>query len=54
MQKTPAVLLYGRSFVRLLRAINKLFLYQEVLKQNIGYYIILILIFNRSIDKADR
>ena len=26
-------------FVRLLRAINKLFLYQEVLKQNIGYYI---------------
>lgn len=39
--KTPAVLLYGRSFVRLLRAINKLFLYQEVLKQNIGYYIIL-------------
>lgn len=28
-------------FVRLLRAINKLFLYQEVLKQNIGYYIIL-------------
>ena len=48
------MLLYGRSFVRLLRAINKLFLYQEVLKQNIGYYIILILIFNRSIDKADR
>ena len=41
-------------FVRLLRAINKLFLYQEVLKQNIGYYIILILIFNRSIGKADR
>lgn len=28
-------------FVRLLKAINKLFLYQEVLKQNIGYYIIL-------------
>ncbi len=44
IQSAKKLLLYKSTagvFVRLLRAINKLFLYQEVLKQNIGYYIIL-------------